>query len=490
MAQEGLFFTGTVLKNNRNLLEEEAARQQLAMQREQLELQKQAAADKRKEARKKNETKPGSYSLDGMDPFYAEQFQGSVSEYQSFVTDNSMDFDDNPELKNQKLKNEGDLSVQGSRYKSISSDLTSYRNLIKNGNGDKLALAEDGSYLFEYNLNKQKEAVNSGDMTINEAIETYPTDAQSMVNKSEFIPFYMVDDDYFEKDDQNREGKFEGTDGYNYLSISDDQKSQTKTKIVSKLKVNLNNNHNDSNAAAIYNNEQFTIDGESMSAKEAFFLQAYENEDGEVEKITAPSQELMDQLDPQSENFNKELSDQYAEYLGQKIADREYENRGAKRSSKISADSIAEKKKKEQEEAQLQYNIDTYNDIRTTETSDTRNAGYETYIDSQNKNLVKNISSKGLGLKDLSYSDILGDSEIETEGLKATGGSTGAPVEIHAITLDSGGNVVVLVKHFSGAHGFIPYEILPVKQIEALGEEVKNLTQYRKPQVKFDPNNY
>ena len=95
-----------------------------------------------------------------------------------------------------------------------------------------------------------------------------------------------------------------------------------------------------------------------------------------------------------------------------------------------------------------------------------------------------------MGLKDLSYSDILGDSKIEDEGLKSTGGSTGAPVEIHAITLDSGGNVVVLVKHFSGAHGFIPYEILPVKQIEALGEEVKNLTQYRKPQVKFDPNNH
>ena len=40
MAGEGLFFTGTVLKNNRNLLEEEAARQQLEMQREELELKK------------------------------------------------------------------------------------------------------------------------------------------------------------------------------------------------------------------------------------------------------------------------------------------------------------------------------------------------------------------------------------------------------------------------------------------------------------------
>ena len=37
MAQEGLFFTGTVLKNNRNLLQEEAVRQQLEMRREQLE---------------------------------------------------------------------------------------------------------------------------------------------------------------------------------------------------------------------------------------------------------------------------------------------------------------------------------------------------------------------------------------------------------------------------------------------------------------------
>ena len=111
MAGEGLFFTGEVLKNNRKLLDEEIARQQLNIQKEQLEIQKQAAANKRKEARKKNEVKPNDYSLEDMNPFYAEYFQGRVSEYQGFVTNNSLGFEDNLDLKSKKLKDEGDLSL-------------------------------------------------------------------------------------------------------------------------------------------------------------------------------------------------------------------------------------------------------------------------------------------------------------------------------------------------------------------------------------------
>jgi hypothetical protein len=44
----GLFFTGVVLKNNRDLLKEEEARQRLAMDKERLELQKQQLAIQRR----------------------------------------------------------------------------------------------------------------------------------------------------------------------------------------------------------------------------------------------------------------------------------------------------------------------------------------------------------------------------------------------------------------------------------------------------------
>ena len=54
MAGEGLFFTGVVLKNNRDLLKEQEARERLAMDKEKLAMQKEELAAKRKEARKKN----------------------------------------------------------------------------------------------------------------------------------------------------------------------------------------------------------------------------------------------------------------------------------------------------------------------------------------------------------------------------------------------------------------------------------------------------
>ena len=53
MAGEGLFFTGQVLKNNRDLLKEEAARKTLAMQQEQLKMQQENLAMRRKENARK-----------------------------------------------------------------------------------------------------------------------------------------------------------------------------------------------------------------------------------------------------------------------------------------------------------------------------------------------------------------------------------------------------------------------------------------------------
>ena len=341
----GLFFTGTVLKNNRDLLKEEATRQQLALQKEKLDLRKQEFADRQKEARRKgSKAEVKDYNIEGMDSFLVDLFQGQVGEYQSFANENAMAiYDGDNDLKRQQTDIERDPTTTKTKYDNISNDLISLNDLVTEGNAEDLKLAEDGSYLYQYNYNKVQEEVSSGNMTLDEALEVYPVDAQSMVNQSDFVPFYMVNDDYFEKDDQNREGKGIGEDGYEYLSISKDQKAQTETKLITKLRVNKNNNHNDSNASRVYNSEQFTIDGERMTGKEAFFLEGYKNANGDLEKITAPSDTLMDQLDPSKPNsFNKKLSDQYAEYLGKKIADREYENRGPRRGSKPSATKAGE----------------------------------------------------------------------------------------------------------------------------------------------------
>ena len=341
---DGLFFTGQVLKNNRDLLREDATRQQLAMQKESLELRKQQLADRKKEARRQgSKAKIKDYSVEGMDPFLVDQFQSQVGQYQGFANENAMAiYDGDNEAKNQQLGLERDLTSNKSKYDNISSDLTSLNNLVTAGKADDLKLTEDGEYLYEYNWNQVQEAVNSGEMDLDQALEAYPIDSQSMVNQSDFVPFYMANDDYFEKDDEKREGMFPGKDGYEYLSISEDQKNQTTKEVIAKLRVDPNGEHADKNAGRVYNTEQFTIDGERMTGKEAFFLEAYKNDNGDLEKITAPSDTLMGQLDPQGENFNKELSDQYAEYLGKKIADREYEDRGPRRGSKSSTTKTGE----------------------------------------------------------------------------------------------------------------------------------------------------
>ncbi len=499
MAQEGLFFTGTVLKNNRNLLEEEATRQQLEIQKEQLELQKQAAADKRKEARKKNETKPGSYSLDGMDPFYAEQFQGSVSEYQSFVTDNSMDFDDNPELKNRKLKNEGDLSVNVSRYKSISSDLTSYRNLIKNGKGDKLALAEDGSYLFEYNLNKQKEAVGSGDMTIDEAIKAYPTDVDTIMNRTEWVDPTIA---LFTADDLPANRKVVSNDGeYEYTEIESDKKDQTQTAIKNSLTVNSQGFHNDPNYKRLYDTKLLTIEGNEMTAKEAFFLEAYvDPETEQVGGITGATN-LLDILDPESERFNKEASNAYAEYLAKKISEEGYENRGRKQGGKFVGETSAEKKSREAEEAQMEYNVDTAETIASNETADSQGTGYQTHYDTPG--LKVTLEKKNI-IETITFADIQNGGSDEATNFKnkakdAQSGAVSAKVKVMGVTLDSNGIPVVLVKLASddgtplagdAYQVFVRYDILADKIPELSGKNVKQLVNYKKPKADFDPNNH
>ena len=69
MAGEGLFFTGQVLKNNRDLLAEEAAREQLKLQKEQLEFQKENAAARRRENRRRNQPSPLSFDSSSMGLF-------------------------------------------------------------------------------------------------------------------------------------------------------------------------------------------------------------------------------------------------------------------------------------------------------------------------------------------------------------------------------------------------------------------------------------
>ena len=495
MAGEGLFFTGQVLTNNRDLLEEEATRQQLDMQREELELKKQAAADKRKEARKKNEVDPNSYSLDDMDPFLQEQFQGEVSDYQSFVTENSLNFDDNIELKNQKLKNEGNLNISGGRYRSISTDLTSYQNLIKNGKGDKLALAEDGSYLYDYNYKKIQEEVNKRKanpdegMTFDEAMEAYPIDADTVMKRTEWVDPTIA---LFATDNANRKGTYDNEDdGYKYKTISNSQKNITQTAIKNKLTVNSQGFHNDPNYKRIYDTKLLTIEGNEMTAKDAFFLEAYvDPETGERAEITDATN-LLDILDSESDKFNKPASNAYAEYLAKKISEQGYKDMTDEKDGKFVGETSSEKKAREAEEDQLQYNIDTAETIASNETADSQGTGYQTHYDTPGLKVTlekKNITET------ITFADIQNGGSVEAtafiEMSKKIGNTVSANVKVMGVTLDSNGIPVVLVQQEHAgdtSQAFVRYDILADKIPELAGANVKRLVNYKKPKKETTP---
>tara|TARA_R110002012_G_scaffold12758_1_gene56362 strand:- start:165 stop:1574 length:1410 start_codon:yes stop_codon:yes gene_type:complete len=438
MAGEGLFFTGVVLKNNRDLLAEEVAREQLKLQKEQLELQKENAAARRRKERLDGKVNPKNYSLDNMDPFLAEQFQSQVGDYTKFVKDNSLDIQDSNELATEQSRLEGDLAISSNMYKSISSDLTSLNSLSAGSNSNNLKLAEDGTYLYQYNYNKIQEEVKSGNMTLNEALQSYPVDAESMVKQSPFTPPYLALIEEIDLD-KNREVTGENKGGYNVTRITKDNKQKTEKQVASSLKINSFRGWDDNAYQRVYNNEQLEVGGNRINAKDAFFQEAYispENPDV-IGGVTSPSETLMSQLDPTKENFNKELSDQYADYLSKKIMERELANRGGKQGSKFVKDP-------KEEEGLSQKDID----LLTGPSKSTLSYGNVQfkfdagmYDDVTDRNIEVNIVPESLlpGQGDLQeffekqYKDEVGDTNKSVKGQVTRLGLTADNVKVAAV---------------------------------------------------------
>ena len=155
MAGEGLFFTGVVLKNNRNLIQEEAVREQLRLRREELDLQKQAIADERSKARRERQ-KPDSYSLESIDSRFIPKFSENVGSYKNSVAEN-------PDDEVSRSKNEASLGNDQQILKNITSDYQNLVELSKEGKDEKFYRDSQGGYLYEYNMNEIVKGYNNGE---------------------------------------------------------------------------------------------------------------------------------------------------------------------------------------------------------------------------------------------------------------------------------------------------------------------------------------
>ena len=319
MAGEGLFFTGTVLENNRNLLEEEAARQQLEMQREQLELQKQAAADKRKDARKKNDYKSKDYTPEGLNPFFIDNVVSKTSDYKKYVDKNSQEYDNDSSIRSNIVDMEGGLTSYISKAKNISSILTSYDTLVKQGKGDSLAVSEDGSYLYEYNFNKIKE-VTSGEnaISLDEALELYPLDSGTTVNKTPYKnPINALYDAKGSK-----MTTITNADGSQYRTLGDISKESEN--VVAGLTPDKNGNWDNADMEKLYLGIEGTIESEGMDGNVSFPAAfAFETRGIDI----AGSTTFTDKLNPKNpDTYDPELANEYIQFIKNKSEEKAKRN--------------------------------------------------------------------------------------------------------------------------------------------------------------------
>ena len=319
MAGEGLFFTGTVLENNRNLLEEEAARQQLEMQREQLELQKQAAADKRKDARKKNDYKSKDYTPEGLNPFFIDNVVSKTSDYKKYVDKNSQEYDNDSSIRSNIVDMEGGLTSYISKAKNISSILTSYDTLVKQGKGDSLAVSEDGSYLYEYNFNKIQEATSGENaISLDEALELYPLDSGTTVNKTPYKnPINALYDAKGSK-----MTTITNADGSQYRTLGDISKESEN--VVAGLTPDKNGNWDNADMEKLYLGVEGTIESEGMDGNVSFPAAfAFETRGIDI----AGSTTFTDKLNPKNpDTYDPELANEYIQFIKNKSEEKAKRN--------------------------------------------------------------------------------------------------------------------------------------------------------------------
>tara|TARA_R100001443_G_scaffold20648_1_gene32840 strand:- start:9732 stop:11159 length:1428 start_codon:yes stop_codon:yes gene_type:complete len=165
MAGEGLFFTGQVLKNNRNLLQEEAVREQLRLRREQLDLQKQRIADQRAEARRRRE-KPKDYSFESIENRFVPSFSNRILNLRNLAGENP----DNSNLINTETLN---IDTEQQVLKGITSQYQSLVELSRQGKDKNFIRNDQGGYVYEDNLNAISEGYANG-QNLNDLMLMYP----------------------------------------------------------------------------------------------------------------------------------------------------------------------------------------------------------------------------------------------------------------------------------------------------------------------------
>ncbi len=324
MAGEGLFFTGQVLKNNRDLLAEEAAREQLKLQKEQLELQKENAAAQRRENRRKNQPSPLSFDSSSMGPEMGKVFQNNVLGYNkniSSISDAIINQD--PEAINQQLDGASALKTDKGVFEHVWKEVSANRQIARGNNRDSLGTNEEGSYVFEDNYQSFLKAVGQG-ANPSEALEMYPI-RKGAINET---PFKNPINALYETKG-SKMTTITNADGSQYKTLGDISK-ESET-VVEGLTPDKNGNWDNPDMEKIYLGKEGLIEVEGMDGNMSFPAAfAFETRGIDI----AGSSTFTDKLDPKKpDTYDPELANEYIQFIKNKSeekAKRNYPNQTIK----------------------------------------------------------------------------------------------------------------------------------------------------------------
>lgn len=330
MAGEGLFFTGVVLKNNRDLLKEQEARERLAMDKERLAMEKEELAARRKEARKKNYK--GLYEDFGESNAGELDFwiKNNVEDHINWVGDNHEN-EDQGAFHGTKAKQSNNIRSGQDVLSDIWSDYSSKMKVLEAG-GDSVDKAnyvqgEDGVYEFQRRMTDLKTKLRNEEITPQEFADAYYDNTDNSLIKLREkgdIGKSLVDGYKGPKETYLYTNEKGDKDFYGW---SNDAKNAVYTEYMNTLEQDDDGSFINQEGRDEYFNSTL-VDENQDEETNAMVLFFRDKNNG-----LSPSEKELSRLNPienQFDNYDNKLATEYKQWLSKKKTDPHMVNAGYK----------------------------------------------------------------------------------------------------------------------------------------------------------------
>jgi len=321
MAGEGLFFTGVVLKNNRDLIQEQATRDSLQIQKDQLKLQQDEAAARRRQEREEG-TKAISYSGDDINARLQDPYRANYDEYRGYMEKNSLDvYNLVPDAVQKRGDFESTLVTDGEKLKKISLDYKVIKDKIAAGEIDTskiLTNPETGKFIFEENFDSIVNGYSGGE-SLDSLMSNFSLEYGDVVDVVDFVDPSngLLDDILAKKENVAKVDKFQKDGKITTTTdvLTDNVLNQFDQSLRESLRLDKNGDYDVMEFRALLQGQQDFVfaDGSSGDARRAFANTSKEN--GGAGKAGNVEDTFLKKLDPKDQSFDEDIYNQYVEFI-------------------------------------------------------------------------------------------------------------------------------------------------------------------------------